>query len=327
VAEPSQIETIEFYAQDVHFLEELGYRVWVVTRLRDLVGQPATDLYFCWWWTWAFLPVAIARMFRRPAIVTGTFNYLLYPGRPLHQRKLIAWAARHASANVFVSRLEQEAVARLVPDLALPSVSPHTVDTALYAPDVASDSSRDPNLLLSIVHLDGGNSLRKCVATSIRALAQLAKSRPELRLIVAGERGSDYPGLARLAHTLGIAERVVFPGRVTREEKIRLMQRCAIYLQPSTFEGFGLAGLEAMACGSPVVTSPVGAVPEVGGDAVVYVNGEEPDAIAGAVDSLLASDARRATLSQAARERAVREFPLARRRSDLAEVLRTIGAV
>jgi glycosyltransferase involved in cell wall biosynthesis len=326
VGDPQEIETIEFYAQDVSFLKDLGYRVRIATRLRDLFDHPVDDLYFCWWWTWAFFPVAIAKSFRKPAIVTGTFNHHLYRGRPLHQRKLIAWAARRASANVFVSQLERDAVTRLIPDTRLPTVSPHTVDTADYIPNAARDFLRDPNLLLSVVHLDGGNSIRKCVAESIRALARLAQTRPDIRLIIAGERGSDYPGLAGLADELGVRERVVFPGRVTREEKIRLMQRCAIYLQLSTFEGFGLAGLEAMACGAPVVTSPVGAVPEVGGDAVVYVNGQAPDAIAVAVDELLGADERRIELGRSARRRAVQEFPLERRRHDLAEVLRAIGA-
>lgn len=296
----------------------------IVTRIRDLPRGPIHDLYFCWWWTAAAAPIALARSFSKPSIVTGTFNHHVYAQRPLYQRKVIAWAASHATANVFVSDLERTAVTSMI-SVARPSVSPHTVDTTIYAPNAKGDSERDPNLLVSVVHLGGGNSIRKCVAESIRALARLAESRPDIRLVVAGERGSDYPGLARLAGELGVGECVSFPGRVTREEKISLMQRCAVYLQPSTFEGFGLAGLEAMSCGAPVVTSAVGAVPEVGGDVVVYVNGEDPEAIAAAVGNLLDEPARREAMGLAARARAVREFSPQRRLGDLANVLRTIG--
>jgi glycosyltransferase involved in cell wall biosynthesis len=324
VGDPRQIETVEFYAQDVAFLRYLGYRVRIVTRIRDLARGPIHDLYFCWWWTAASPAVALARSFGKPSIVTGTFNYNVFAKRPLYQRKIIAWAASHATANVFVSNLERTAVTSMMP-VARPSVSPHTVDTTIYAPSVRAGSDRDPNLLVSVVHLDGGNSVRKCVAESIRAVAGLAQSRPDIRLVIAGERGSDYPGLASLASELGVGERVSFPGRVTREEKISLMQRCAVYLQPSTFEGFGLAGLEAMSCGAPVVTSRVGAVPEVGGDAVMYVNGESPEEIAAAVHTLLQDPLRRRTMGQAARERAVLEFSPARRRGDLANVLRSVG--
>lgn len=323
VGDPRQIETVEFYAQDVAFLTELGFEVRVVTRIRDLLRRPNDDVYFCWWWTWAFAPVAIARAARKPAVVTGTFNYNVFFDRPRHQRTLIAWAARHANANVFVSRHERDAVTSMLP-VTRPSVSPHTVDTALYAPAQAGEA-RERDVLLSVVHMAAGNSIRKCVPESIRALAILAKKRPAARLVIAGERGSDYPALAQLAEKSGVADRVIFPGSVSRKEKIRLMQRCSIYLQPSRFEGFGLAGLEAMACGAPVITSPVGAVTEVGGDVVSYVDGSVPEQIAESAERLLSDDARREEMGKAARKRAVEQFSPRRRLTDLREVLREIG--
>jgi glycosyltransferase involved in cell wall biosynthesis len=79
-----------------------------------------------------------------------------------------------------------------------------------------------------------------------------------------------------------------------------------------------------MACGAPVVTSAVGAVPEVGGDAVLYVNGDSPSAIAAAMSELLGDEARRAELGAAARRRALAHFSAARRREDLARVLDSV---
>jgi glycosyltransferase involved in cell wall biosynthesis len=196
-------------------------------------------------------------------------------------------------------------------------MSPHIVDEAVYKPF----GGRDPNLLVSFVLMDRGNSVRKCTASSIRALALLARDKPELRLVIGGKKGSDYPGLAALARSLEIGDRVEFRGLVSREEKIRLLRNCAVYLQPSRIEGFGLAGLEAMACGAPVVTSPVGAVPEVGGDAVVYVNGDSPSEIAGALASLLDDPLRREQLGAAARARAVSLFSMERRTRDLSRLL------
>jgi glycosyltransferase involved in cell wall biosynthesis len=323
VPDRQQIEVIEFYAQDVAFLRDLGYHVRSATRIRELFQRRPADFYFCWWWTWAFVPVALAKLLKRPAIITGTFNHHLYASRPLQQRKLMAWAARNADANVFVSELERREVTSMI-SVTRPTVSPHTVDPTVYHPPDES-TARDPNLLVSVVHLDGGNSIRKCATESIRALALLGKTQPGLRLVLAGQRGDAYPHLAQLANDLGIGERVSFPGSITREEKIRLMQRCAIYLQPSRFEGFGLAVLEAMACGAPVVTSAVGAMSEVGGETVLYVNGESPEAIAGTVRDLLHDDSRRRSIGRAARERAVIHFAPQRRRGDLADVLLSIG--
>ena len=169
--------------------------------------------------------------------------------------------------------------------------------------------------------MDRGNSVRKCTVSSIEALARMVVERPTLRLVIGGKKGSDYPALAGLAQRLGVGDRVEFRGLVSREEKIRLLQRCAVYLQPSRFEGFGLAGLEAMACGAPVVTSPVGAVPEVGGDAVEYVDGDDPSAISDAVLALLRDRSRAADLGARARARAVKHFSMARRMSDLRAIL------
>jgi glycosyltransferase involved in cell wall biosynthesis len=309
-------ELVEFYAQDIEILRRLGYRVHIVTRVRDLRRAPVPVLYFVWWWTFAAFPVALARLVRRPVVITGVFDEHEYPARPLHQRALISFAARHATSNVFVSQLERDAVAKR---LALTSahMSPLIVDGNAYRPD----GERDPDLLLSFALMDRGNSIRKCTASSIRALATMLRTRPSLRLVIGGKKGSDYPGLAALAQSLGVGDRVEFLGLVSREEKIRLLQRCGVYLQPSQFEGFGLAGLEAMACGAPVVTSPVGAVPEVGGDAVVYVDGDDPSAISAAALSLLDDPRRAADLSARCRARAVEQFSMARRVADLRAIL------
>jgi glycosyltransferase involved in cell wall biosynthesis len=61
------------------------------------------------------------------------------------------------------------------------------------------------------------------------------------------------------------------------------MRECTVYLQPTRYEGFGLAILEAMSCGAPVVTSARGAVPEVVGDTAILVDGTSPMAIADGV--------------------------------------------
>jgi glycosyltransferase involved in cell wall biosynthesis len=316
VRDPKLLDLVEFYAQDLEILRRLGYRVHIVSRLRDLARAPIPSLYFVWWWTYAAFPVALARVARRPVVITGAFDVFDFPARPAYQRQLIAFAARHATANVFVSQLERREVPRRL-KVASPQMSPHVVDETVYRPD----GERDPDLLVSFVLMDRGNSVRKCTVSSIEALATMLATRPTLRLVIGGKKGSDHPQLAALAERLGVGDRVEFPGLVSREDKLRLLQRCAVYLQPSRFEGFGLAGLEAMACGAPVVTSPVGAVPEVGGDAVEYVDGDDPSAIAGATLSLLGDPCRAANLGARARARAVEHFSMARRTTDLRAIL------
>jgi glycosyltransferase involved in cell wall biosynthesis len=323
VSSPDVLERVEFYAQDAQALRDLGYDVRVVTRTRDLFSTAPADLYFVWWWTRALPVVLYARMLRRPVVVTGTFDYNLFPSRPAFHRTMIRLAARYASANIFVSRLERTEVPLLIPETTNPRYSPHVVDTSVYRPEA---SGRSPDALLAVAWLNGTNPDRKGLTATIQALPEVAKAHDGVSLTVVGERGSAYPRLSSLAEELRVKDRVHFVGAVSRDEKIRLLQTCALYVQPSKFEGFGVAILEAMACGAAVVTRPAGAVPEVGGDAVHYAAGDGPEDIAHAVSSLLSDPARRTLLGKMATERAFTLFPYERRRSDIRKLIELASA-
>ena len=84
-------------------------------------------------------------------------------------------------------------------------------------------------------------------------------------------------------------EGVTFLGTVTRDELRVLYQRAVALVFPSLYEGFGLPPLEAMAAGTPVIAMRVSAVPEVGGDAVLYADGMSPTALASAMESVATS--------------------------------------
>jgi glycosyltransferase involved in cell wall biosynthesis len=84
-------------------------------------------------------------------------------------------------------------------------------------------------------------------------------------------------------------EGVTFLGTVTRDELRVLYQRAVALVFPSLYEGFGLPPLEAMAAGTPVIAMRVSAVPEVGGDAVLYADDMSPTALASAMESVATS--------------------------------------
>ena len=111
-----------------------------------------------------------------------------------------------------------------------------------------------------------------------------------------------------------------FPGRISTEEKIERLQGCTAYLQPTLAEGFGVAILEAMSCGSPVIVSPVGGVPYVVGDVGLRVDGNDAAGLADAMVRL----ATQPDLARAQREASRRQaegFSYARRLGDLRGVL------
>lgn len=123
------------------------------------------------------------------------------------------------------------------------------------------------------------------------------------RLIIAGG-GPEEARLRRNVKRMGLEDTVTITGRVTEEEKQRLLGTCKLFVLPSTFESYGIAAAEAMAYGKAVVATRVGGLPEVIADAGVLVPPKDPGALADAVSSLLADEARRTKLGTRARRRA-----------------------
>jgi len=307
------LDRVEFYANDIRALRELGYDVRIATAPSEIC---AADLYFVWWWTWAFYPVSCARLLGRPVIITGVMDLDGLNEKPFWHRKLTAFALSQADANIFVSQMEFESVPREF-RVRRARYAPLAVDTAIYKPN----GNHRRKLVLSIGWLKGGNAVRKGMPELIQAAPLIHREHPEVRFVIAGEKGSYSPVLERMVRELGAESYVEFPGIISAETKIQLMQQCQVYLQPSRFEGFGLAILEAMSCGAAVVTSPVGAVPEVIGEAGVMVPSGSPEAIADSVNRLLDEPLLRNSLGAQARARAESLFAYERRKHELGEVI------
>jgi len=325
VSERRILERVEFYKQDLDILRGLGFDVTIATRWSEIPWN--ADLYFVWWWTWAFLPLVKARLQRRPVLITGTFDYRWpvpghdYYSRPAWQRWLLQFALKHASANIFVSELEYFSVSR---ELGANNsfYVPHVLDTQLYA----EGSGAREDIVLTVATLHKPNAERKCMAEVIRTIPCVRTRHPSARFIIAGERGSAYPELQGLAAKLGVADVLSFPGIISKERKIQLMQQCKVYLQPSVYEGFGMAILEAMSCGAAVVSSPVGAVPETLGDAGLLVEGRSPEALGVAVNQLLSDDVLRRDLGRRARRRVETHFSFEHRKRALERIINDVLA-
>lgn len=124
------------------------------------------------------------------------------------------------------------------------------------------------------------------------------------RLVVAGKRGWMSDPILRKVGELGLDDHILFRGFVPDDELPALFTGAMLFLFPSLYEGFGLPVLEAMACGTPVVTSSRASLPEVAGDAGVLVDPTDTEAIAEAIENLLEDSQRRHELSQRGRLRA-----------------------
>jgi glycosyltransferase involved in cell wall biosynthesis len=148
----------------------------------------------------------------------------------------------------------------------------------------------------------------KNIGRLIKAFYQVRRdSKLPHKLVIGGETDPRFSEGPRLASQLGLREEIIFPGYIRDEDLPCVYCGADIFVFPSLYEGFGLPPLEAMACGTPVVTSNVSALPEVTGNAAVLVNPYKVVEIAEAIYKVLSNDSLRDTLRRKGLERA-KEF-------------------
>lgn len=133
----------------------------------------------------------------------------------------------------------------------------------------------------------GSADRRKDLATLVAAFDALASTNRDLRLVHAGPDGDASSELTDLIDRSPHRDRILRLGWVDDGARSALIKQAAAVAYPSLYEGFGLVVLEAMAAGRPVVTTPVAAIPEVAGDAALYVEAGDADALAGALQRVL----------------------------------------
>jgi len=261
-----------------HLLAELPE----LEQLRfDGRGRLATALRDLWWY-----PVALPRAARRLDVLhCPTFRAPLRPGVPLvitvHDLAVLRHPGTFNQWSRHYSRLAVPRVARAA--RLVIAVSEFTKGELLELLRVPEEKIRViPNGVAGVFSPDGlaaeGDYLLAVGTLEPRknlGAAQQAARRLGMRLLVVGGRG------------WGGVQPDGWLGRVPDERLAELLRgaRCLVY--PSLYEGFGLPVVEAMACGTPVVTSAGGATEEVAGGAAVLVDPRDPGAIAAGIEDAL----------------------------------------
>ncbi|WP_232965776.1 glycosyltransferase family 4 protein [Pseudomonas palleroniana] len=323
-------DRVEFYRVDIRILKELGHEV-------VLSGTPGTldwkaDLYFCWWWGHSPLPLLAGKLRRKPVIVTGAFDYstcrkeipgMCYLDRPLWQKFVLRTSLLLADRNLFISRSECDEVTSNLP-VRNPVFATLAIDTDYYSPGVSL--SAESNYFFTVTWTSRTNAIRKGLIPTIEAFAKVSAKYERLRLVVAGKHGDYLQELKSLAQRLNVEDKVDFIGMISDEEKLNHYRSCLAYVQPTLYEGFGHAIGEALACGARVITSPRGAVPEVAGDFAHWVQPDNQEEIASAMEAIVATPDTMGE-AQARHQWISSNYSIASRRAALKDVLDSLSVV
>ncbi|HKW74053.1 MAG TPA: glycosyltransferase family 1 protein [Terriglobales bacterium] len=271
----------------------------------------------------------------RPCRLVVTIHDVIYLACPqdlpsltgrLYYRAMISAAARLADRVITVSEFSKNEIAR---KLNIPLEKIGVIDPGVDANFQPASVERIRSVQLQYgitgdyILYTGIFKSRKNHAGLIRAFRHFVDSGASAQLVIAGPLDGSITELQRLANELGLSDRVVFTGFVSEANLPALYSGARVYACPSLYEGFGFTVLEAMACGVPVVCSPLTSLPEVAGDAALYADPASARKFGGALVQAFTDSSLRAGLV----ERGFKNVKRFRWNSTAARVLEVYGSV
>lgn len=285
---------------------------------RPPIGQPYQRR---WWWMQTIAPRLLAELRPDFAHFTNSIAPLTCPvpvvltihdmslflqarTQPLRSlltvRPIVPLAARRAAAIMTLSHYTRQDMIRRL------KIDPAKIHVIYGAPSAHFKPITDSGELDRVrrqyglpdrwVLYVGTLEPRKNIPRLLRAFAQVRCAHPEVRLVMAGQLGWKHRAIWREIESLGLADAVHWLGYVPDADLPALYSLATVFAFPSLYEGFGLPVIEAMACGTPVLTSQDTALAEVAGEAALLIDPLEVEAIAAGLMRLLNDSELRAEL-------------------------------
>lgn len=146
-------------------------------------------------------------------------------------------------------------------------------------------------------------------ASIINAIGHLVEDKSDIQAVIVGD-GQLRKELKELAEDKGVSNHIHFTGHVSRDEVYSILKSLDVFVFPSFYEGFGVAVVEAMTTGTPVIVNDIPVLREVVGDAGVFVDATDPEEVASAMKELYDNKEKRRILGEEAEDRAKNKFSL-----------------
>ena len=285
--------------------------------LKTIALCSKSDLIYCWFvFSTGLLPTIIGKLRKKPVLLNAvgqdvacvpSINY----GAPLrwYYRPFITWTLKNATKIISISKdcanWAKKWGAKNV------TVVYEGIDTNRLKPSPQEKMKEKKEfILLTVSPLEETEVIRKDFNSLLKALQEVRKAIPNVRLIIVGRKGNGYPILQRIIKDLKIANNVTFTGFASDSKLIELYNKCDIFVLPSLHEGFPTVCAEAQASGKPVISTNVPPIPEVIVDdqTGILVKPKDPEALAKAITKLLSNPKLRHQFGEAGRKRMARLF-------------------
>lgn len=278
---------------------------------------------------WNFIPIPYRFFFKKKSQVTLFFNYIIPPGvsgkkiTVVHDmayksypetvrtktRKFLdlslSKTCKRADKIITISEFSKSEIMKyLKVEADKIEVIPLGVDVGYYH---SNYSENDVEMVKEKYKINGEYFLylgtiepRKNIERLIRAYGALYEQRKDIpKLILAGKKGWLYEDIFNTLEELKLHDVVKFLGYIEIQDAPKLITGSIAFIFPSLYEGFGLPPLEAMACGTPVITSDVASLPEVVGEAGMLIDPLDINSIKEAMSRIVTEPDLRIKLSKA----------------------------
>ena len=264
--------------------------IWEQTTFPRLVHRAEVDILHSLHYT---QPIRLGC----PSIVTiHDMTFFLFPDLHTRSKRLffpfaIRSSVRRADALIAISESTRQDSIRLL------GVSPQKIFTTQLGITDEFRVVKDNELLASVrekydlpeefVLYVGLVEPRKNIPFLIRAYKSLADEGIKHNLVIVGRIGWMYQEVFKQIEELGLEGRVQFTGYLPQDDLPMVYNLASLFVYPTKYEGFGLPALEAMACGTPVVTTAISSLPEIVGDAGMLIPPGDEQALASAMAEVL----------------------------------------
>ena len=284
-----------------------GYSLAELFAVRRALSRTGCDVFHAPHYVVPLLP---------PRATVVTIHDLIHLKRPehgtlakrLYATTMLRRALRTARVVLTVSDAVRADLAAFAPEHAgKVRVVPNGVEKRFLVPVPGDDVARvrrTAGLDAPYVLFLGNDKPHKNLEGLFAAFGRAVRTGLPHRLVLAGCAQGRREARRQAAGAAGIADRLVDLGLLPEADVVPLLAGAAALAMPSFLEGFGLPVLEAQAVGTPVVCSDRGGLPEAGGDAALYADPDDADALSSALVGLLTDAGLAARLSSRGRERA-----------------------
>lgn len=253
-------ETQKFYAIDIQLLRELGYTVVLTNKIWDFFKINKYDISFIYFYRKGALAAFISRMFNKKVYFTGGVDALqksFIESQYAYIVQVLFFKICYALSTkcILVSSSDMKNITSLYNNqLKKNYLSFHSIDVEKFKCSLCEKSAE---IFLSIAWMESeSNVIRKGLDKSLYIFSYLKKHKYKNAIFyIVGKEGSGSLYLSKIIKELKLENSVIFTGVLNEYEKIKLLKKATYYFQLSTYEGFGIAALEALAAYNIVIHS------------------------------------------------------------------------